>query len=141
MKTYKAQRYLFFWLSAAFYFMPYIIATACLLPFMEESTGMKWSIGLVVALVNALPFIGGVFRVLFSHTPFINMYAIIFMFLAAFFTLPIFSIFVYTFLVIEGCAALGSIMATVFWFLHRKYKTKAETVHTVLKSGVLETRK
>ena len=141
MKTYNTQRYLFFWLSAVFYFLPYVIATACLLPFMEAATGMKWSIGLVVALVNALPFIGGVFRVLFSHTPFINMYAIIFMSLAAFFTLPIFSTFVYTFLVIEGCAALGSIMATVFWFLHRKYKTKAETVRTVLKSGVLEARK
>ena len=77
----------------------------------------------------------------FPNRPFINMYTLIVMALAAFFPLPIFSTFVYTVLVIEGCAALGSIMATVFWFLNRKYKTKAETVHTVLKSGVLEARK
>lgn len=137
MKTYKAQRYLFFWLSAAFYFLPYIIATACLLPFMEAATGMKWSIGLVVALVNALPFIGGVFRVLFAHTPFINLPALLFVALAGFFMLPLFRDFVYTFLVIESCAAGGGILATVFWALHNKYKTKAETVRTVLKSGVL----
>ncbi len=137
MNTYKKQRYLFFWLAGAAYFLPYIIATACLLPFMETPTGMKWSIGLVVALVNALPFIGGVFRVLFAHTPFINLPALLFVALAGFFMLPLFRDFVYTFLVIESCAAGGGILATVFWALHTKYKTKAETVKTVLKSGVL----
>ena len=137
MKTYRKEKYIYFWLSFACYFLPFVIATACLLPFMEESTGTKWSIGLAVVLVNTLPFVGGVFRVLFSHTPFINMPAILFVFLAMFFTAPVFSNYVYTFRVIESCAALGGILTTVFWFLHRKYKTKADTVHTVLKSGVL----
>lgn len=137
MKTYRKEKYIYFWLSFACYFLPFVIAMAFLLPFMEESTGTKWSIGLAVVLVNALPFVGGVFRVLFSHTPFINMPAILFVFLAMFFKAPVFSNYVYTFLVIESCAALGGILATVFWFLHRKYKTKADTVHTVLKSGVL----
>ena len=137
MKTYRKEKYIYFWLSFACYFLPFVIATAFLLPFMEESTGTKWSIGLAVVLVNTLPFVGGVFQVLFSHTPFINMPAILFVFLAMFFTAPVFSNYVYTFRVIESCAALGGILATVFWFLHRKYKTKADTVHTVLKSGVL----
>ena len=138
MKTYRKEKYIYFWLSFAAYFLPYVVATSCLLPLMEVSTGMKWSIGLAVILVNSLPFVGGVFRVLFSHTPFINMPAILFLFLAMFFTAPIFANYVYTFLVIESCAAVGGILATVFWFLHSTYKTKADTVHTVLKSGVLK---
>lgn len=137
MKTYRKEKYIFFWAAFACYFLPFVVATACLLPFMEVATGMKWSIGLTVVLVNALPFVGGIFRVLFSHTPFINMPAILFVLLATFFTAPMFADYVSTFCVIEGCAAIGGILATVFWFLHTKYKTKFETVHTVLKSGVL----
>lgn len=137
MRTYRKEKYIYFWLTFAFYFLPFIIATACLLPFVEESTGTKWSIGLAVVLVNMLPFVGGVFRVIFSHTPFINLPAILFSAFSMFFTAPLFSDYVYTYATIMNCAALGSILATVFWSLHRKYKTKADTVHTVLKSGVL----
>lgn len=69
---FKKRRYAYFWISLACYFVPYVAATACLLPFMVESAGLKWGIGLAVVFVNALPFVGGVLRHLFSHVPFIN---------------------------------------------------------------------
>ena len=137
MKTYKKQRYIFFWASIVCYFVPYIAATAALLPFMTESTGMKWGIGLAVVLINSLPFLGGVLRNIFSHVPFINMISIVFLLLAGFFLMEVFRDYVYTFMTIEACAFGGSVAACVFWGLHQKYKRQAQTVSTVLKSGVL----
>ena len=137
MKLYTHQRYAFFWAAIIAYFAPYIAATAALLPFMVESAGMKWGIGLAVVVINALPFVGGVLRHLFAHVPFINMLALVFMLLAGFFLLDVFREYVYTFMTIEGCALGGSCLACVFWGLHKKYKRQSQTVKTVLKSGIL----
>ena len=134
---YSKQRYTFFWLSIVAYFAPYIAATASLLPFMAESAGMKCGIGLGVVFLNALPFIGGILRHLFSHVPFINLLALFFVALAGFFLLDVFREYVYTFLTIETCALGGSVLACIFWGLHTKYKRQAQTVKTVIKSGVL----
>lgn len=136
-KGMKTRRYAYFWCAVAAYFVPYIAATAALLPFMVESTGMKWSIGLAVVLLNALPFVGGVLRHLFSHVPFINMLAFVFMLLAGFFLLDVFREYVYTFMTIEACALGGSFFACVFWGLHRKYKTKDGQAKTMRQLGVL----
>lgn len=136
-KQYKHRRLLYFWLSLVCYFVPYIVATSCLLPFMVESTGLKWGIGLAVVFVNALPFVGGVLRHLFSHVPFINLLAIVFLFLAGFFLLDVFHDYVYTFMTIEGCAAGGSVLACVFWGLHRKYKSKDGQAKTMKELGVI----
>lgn len=137
MTTYKKQRYIYFWLSLVSYFVPYIVATSCLLPFMAESVGAKWGIGLAIVFVNALPFIGGVLRSLFAHFPFINMLSLVFMLLSGFFLLDVFHDYVSTFMTIEACALGGSFLACVFWGLHMKYKRQNQTVKTVLKSGVL----
>ncbi len=137
-KTYKKQRYLFFWLSLAAYFVPYLVATACLLPFMKAAEGMKWGIGLAVAALNALPFLGGIFKGLRAHFPFVNVLALVFVLLAGFFTLELFSGYVYTFMTIEASAAAGSIAACVLWHFHRKYKRKSQTVGDVIASGLIK---
>ena len=134
---YRRRRYAYFWTALACYFVPYIVATSCLLPFMVESAGLKWGIGLAVVFVNALPFIGGVLRGLFAHVPFINVLAIVFLFLAGFFMLDVFRDYVSTFMTIEACAAGGSVLACVFWGLHRKYKAKDGQAKTMKELGVI----
>lgn len=134
---YKKRRYAYFWIALVCYFMPYLAATSCLLPFMTESTGLKWGIGLAVVFVNALPFIGGVFRNMLAHFPFINLPAAVFLFLASFFLLDVFQNYVYTFMTIEACAAGGSVFACVFWELHRKYKSKDGQAKTMKELGVI----
>lgn len=137
-KTYKKQRFLFFWLSIAVYFLPYIIVTACLLPLVKTDVGAKAGIGLAVIALNALPFLAGIFKGFRAHFPFVNLIAFVFVLLAAFFLSELFKNYVYTFLWIELAALLGSIAACVLWHFHRKYKRKAQTVGDVLKSGILE---
>ena len=137
-KSYKKQRYLFFWLSLVAYFVPYIVATACLLPFMKAAEGMKWGIGLAVAALNALPFLGGILKGFRAHFPFVNMIAFVFVLLAGFFTLEVFHNYVYTFLTIEAAAVAGSLAACVLWHFHRKYKRKAHTVGDVIASGLIK---
>ena len=136
-KTYKGQRYCFFWATLASYFMPYIAVTAALLPMMTESTGMKWGIGLAVVLLNALPFLRFAMRAFWVYFPFVNVTAVVFVALAGFFLLDVFKDYVYTFMTIELTAAAGSVFACVFWGLHQKYKRQNLTIKTVVKSGVL----
>ena len=137
-KGYRLKRYLFFWLAIIVYFLPYLIATACFLPVMKAPHGTKWAIGLAVMGINAIPFIAGIFKGFRAHFPFVNMSAFVFVLLAGFFTLELFSDYVYTFLTIEAIALAGSIAACVLWHFHRKYKRKAQTVSDVLKSGLLD---
>ena len=136
-KKYNWQRYLFFWATIAAYFVPYIAACASLLPFLVVRPAMKWGIGLAVALINALPFVGGLFHKLLAHIPFVNWLSIIFLSLAAFFTMQIFCDYVHTFLTIEAFAAAGSVLACLFWYFHKKYKRKAQTVRDVVQSGLV----
>lgn len=137
-KTYRKQRYFFFWLSVLVYFVPYIVATSCLLPIIRTDTGIKCGIGLAVIALNAIPFLGGILKGVRAHFPFVNLLAVVFVLLAAFFLTDVFRNYVYTFLWIELAAMLGSIAACVFWYFHKKYKRKAHTINDVLKSGILE---
>lgn len=137
-KTYKKQRFLFFWLSIIIYFIPYIITAACLLPFVKTDEGARWGIGLAVVALNALPFLVGIFKGFRAHFPFVNLLAVVFVLLAAFFLTDVFRNYVYTFLWIELAAVLGSVAACVLWYFHRKYKRKAQTVGDIARSGILE---
>lgn len=137
-KTYKKQRYLFFWLAIAVCFVPYVVATSCLLPFMVTSDGQRVAIGLAVVFLNALPFVGGVLLNFRAHFPFFNLPALLFIVLAGFFLLDVFADYVSSFLVIETTAFVGGIAACVLWHFHRKYKRKSRTVSDVVKSGLVE---
>lgn len=136
-KTYKKQRYLFFWLSIIVYFVPYIVATACLLPLVRTGTGQRWAIGLAVVVMNALPFLAGIFRAFRAHFPFFNLPAFLFMCVAGFLSLEIFRNYVHIFEIIETVAAIGGIIACVLWHYHRKYARKAQTVKDVAESGLI----
>lgn len=137
LKRYRLFRYLFFWASVVAYFAPYIAACAALLPFVVANPAMKWGIGLIIACLNALPFVGGLLHKLLAHVPFVNWLAICFLALAAFFTMGVFRDYVHTFLTIEALAAAGSLAACMFWYFHKKYKRKAQTVKDVMKSGLV----
>lgn len=136
-KTYKKQRFLFFWLSIAVYFLPYIIVTACLLPLMKTAAGTRAGIGLAVIALNALPFLGGILKGFRAHFPFVNLIAFVFVLLAAFFLSELFKNYVYTFLWVELAAVLGSVAACVLWHFHRKYKRLNETYRANKKIGVI----
>lgn len=136
-KNYRKQRYLFFWLAIIIYFVPYLIATACLLPLMKAAQGQKWAIGLTVFALNTVPFLTGIFKGFRAHFPFVNLLALVFVALAGFFCLDLFHNYVYTFLTIEAVALAGSVGACIMWHFHRKYKRKSHTVNDVIKSGIL----
>ena len=136
-KTYRKERYLFFWMSLVAYFLPYVVTTACLLPMMRAAQGVKWGIGLAVVALNAIPFLTGIFKGFRARFPFVNMLAFVFVLLAGFFCLDLFHNDVYTFLAIETVELAGRIAECVLWHFHRKYKRKAQTVGDVLKSGLL----
>lgn len=137
-KTYKKERYLFFWLSILAYFVPYVVVTACLLPMMKTATGMKWGIGMGVVFLNALPFVFGIFRKFRNGFPFFSFVPFLYLGLNGFFAMQVFQRYRAIFNWIELAFAVGLLVSCVFWYLHRKYKRKAQTVHDVLKSGLLD---
>lgn len=140
-KNYKKERYLFFWLSIAVYFIPYIVVTACLLPVIKTSVGMKFGIGLAVIFLNALPFIFGFFHGLRNAFPFFSFVPFLYLALHVFFTTEVFQNFQAVFNWIEFTFAVSLVFYCVFWRFHRKYKRKAQTVNDVLKSGLIEVNK
>ena len=141
MKTYKTffkQKWIFFALSLISYFLPFIIVTACLLPLTKAATGTKWAIGIVVVLINAVPFLMGALRMFFSHFPMANILALVFIALAAFFRLDFFQYYAEIFIWIELAALLGSVLACVFWAQFRKYSQWRESVKANVKSGAFQ---
>ena len=136
-RDYKRKSICYFWLSILSYFLPYVAATAALLPFMEEATGMKWGIGLALVAINAIPFVLGVLRNFLAHFPFVNWFALVFIMLSGFFQMQAFRDYVWTFTVIESLVFLGGAVACIFWSKRRKYKAKAETGKTMHEMGVI----
>lgn len=134
-KTFRKEKALYFALAVAAYFLPFIITTACLLPFVKAAQGFKIAAGLGIVIVNAIPFLMGVFRSFFSHFPMFNLLAVVFLFLGGFFMLDTFRNCAETLLWIELAAAVGSIASCVFWTLHKKYARYAESVKATVASG------
>lgn len=134
-RTYTKEKWLYFAFSIVAYFLPFVIVTACLLPLIDTSGGFKMAMGLGIVLINAVPFLMGIFRSFFAHFPMLNMLAIIFLVLAAFFTLDIFQACVDKLLWIELAAGLGSAISCVLWAKHRKYSEYQKTMKATVKSG------
>lgn len=137
-KTFFKQKWIYFALSIVCYFVPFIVVTACLLPLTKAATGSKVAIGLAVVLINAIPFLMGVFRMFFSHFPMANMLAFVFIALAAFFRLDFFQYYAEIFIWIELAALIGSIVACVFWAKYKKYAHWRESVKANVKSGAFQ---
>lgn len=134
-KTFTKEKWLYFAFSTITYFLPFIIVSACLLPIVKEATGLKIAMGLGIVLINAIPFLMGIFKAFFAHFPMFNMLAVAFLFLAAFFTLDVFKTCVDKLLWIELAAALGSVVSCVLWAKYRKYSHYQKTMKATIKSG------
>lgn len=138
-RTFKKEKWLFFALSIIVYFVPFIIVTACMLPFMTKAdAGYRWALGIVMLLLHTAPFLVGIIRSILAHLPMLDTVAIAFLLLGAFFNFKIFDDYVNKFMIIEGVALLCSIAACVFWLLHCKYKRYAESVRATVLSGAFE---
>lgn len=134
-KNFKKERRLYFALAVAAYFLPFVITAACLLPFVKAAQGFKIAAGLCIVIVNAIPFLTGIFRTFFAHFPMVNLLALVFLFLGGFFMTSVFRSCAETLLWIELAAAVGSIASCVFWALHKKYARYAESVKSAVASG------
>lgn len=139
-KSFKKEKWLFFALSIIVYFVPFIIVTACLFPFMKKAdAGYRWALGIVMVILNAVPFLMGIFRAVLSHFPMLNTVALVFCVLGMLFNFEIFAEYMDKFLWIELTAAVCSIASCVFWGLHKKYARYSESIKAAKKSGMFVT--
>lgn len=134
-KTFRKEKWIYFALSVISYFLPFIVVTACLLPMVKAASGLKIAMGLGIVFINAIPFFMGVFKAFFAHFPMLNVLALVFMWLAVFFSLDVFRSCMDKLLWIESAAAIGSVASCVFWGLHRKYARWSASVKANVKSG------
>lgn len=135
IKTYVKEKRTYFVLSVAFYFLPFTVTAACLLPFIKAVTGFKLALGFGIVVINAVPFLVGVFRWFFSHFPMLNFVSLLFLALEAFFRMEVFRIYADIFLWIELAAGVGSILSCIFWAKYLKYSAYNRTMKATLKSG------
>lgn len=137
-KTFNKEKRLYFVFAIIAYFAPFIIVTACLMPMVKAATGFKIAMGLGIVVINAIPFLMGLFKAFFVHFPMFNILALLFLFLAAFFALDIFKSCVDKLLWIELAAAVGSVISCVLWAKYRKYSHYSKTMKATVKSGAFE---
>lgn len=137
-RTYKKEKWMYLIFSIIAYFAPFTIVTAALMPMVKAATGVKIAMGLAVVALNALYFVKGLFRVILSHLPMLNMLAFIFLILAAFFTMDLFQKSATTLCWIELAAGIGSIVSSVLWLKYRKYKKYQESVKATIGSGAFQ---
>ena len=137
-RTFTKEKWLYFALAVVAYFLPFVIVTACLLPFIKVSGGFKIAMGLGIVVINAIPFLMGIFKSFFAHFPMFNMLAVVFLILAAFFTLDVFQTYVDRFLWIEAAAAVGSIVSCILWAKYRKYAKWQQSVKANVASGAFK---
>lgn len=134
-KTFRKEKWIYLALSITFYFLPFIVVTACLLPMVRTASGLKIAMGLGIVFINAIPFFMGIFKSFFAHFPMLNVLALVFLCLAAFFSLEVFKNCVDKLLWIEGSAALGSLISCILWGKYLKYKKWSESVKATVNSG------
>ena len=140
-RTFKKEKWIFFALAIVVYFLPFIIVTACTFPFIYKAdAGYKTALGILIVIINALPFLCGVFKSFLAHFPMLNLFAIGFGILGTLFTFNIFAEYMDKFLWIELAAALGSVVSCIFWGLHRKYAKYAQSVKATVLIGAFQTK-
>lgn len=141
-RTFKKEKWIFFALSILVYFAPFVTVAACMFPLMHKAdTGYKAALGILIVFINALPFLVGILHSFLAHFPMFNMFAVGFCVLGALFTFDIFAEYVDKFLWIEFAAMCGSVVACIFWHLHKKYARYAESVKATVLSGAFEAKK
>ena len=138
LQDYRRAKWIYFALYVVVYFVPVIVVASCLLPTTEQPAGVSWAVGLAIVAIHALPFIGGVFRMLFAHLPSLNVFPFLFLMLYGFFTAELFKVYVAVICWIELAAAVSVVLSVAFWLLYQKNATRLETAKTVKQLGVLK---
>lgn len=139
-KTFNKEKRIYFALSIIVYFLPFTVVAACLLPFLKAADGFKVAAGFAIVAINAIPFLMGIFRSLFAHFPMMNVLAVVFLLLAAFFKTDVFCGFADKLCWIELSAAAGSIASCVLWAKYKKYSSYSKTMKATIKSGAFITK-
>lgn len=134
-KTFNKEKRIYFVLAIIVYFLPFTVVAACLLPFLKAAEGVKVAAGFAIAAVNAIPFLAGVFKSFYAHFPMMNIMAVVFLLLAAFFKTDAFNGFADKLCWIELCAAVGSVASCILWTKYRKYAGYSKTMKATVKSG------
>lgn len=136
VRTFRKAKWLCFAGAISCWFLPTVITVSCLFPLIENAdTGYKTAVGTLLIVVNALPCLLNSFKSFTIHFPFMNWFAIGYCMLALLFSLDFFADHQWKILVIEGTAALGGIVACIFWALFKKYSTYAASIKATIKSG------
>ena len=136
-KTYKKEKWLYFSLAFAAYFLPMIVVISVFFPIMEIGGGAKVGMGAVLIVVNSIPFLKNIFSSFLVHFPLFNVFCRGVSCGRRFFATDFFQYYVNVFMWIEFAAVVGSVLACVFWAKYRKYSQWRESVKAVGKSGIL----
>lgn len=140
-KSYKLEKWLYFGLAIAVYFLPLIITTACVFPVMKKAdVGYKVALGFVVIITNTAPVLIGLSKWVTAHLPFMNWFAILYLLLFGIFSFAIFQEYAKQFAIIEGVSAVCGIISSVLFHLHRKYARWSESIKANVKSGAFVTK-
>ena len=136
-KTYKKEKWLYFFLAFAAYFLPMIVVISVFFPIMETNVSAKVGMGAVLIVINSIPFLINIFSSFLVHFPLFNVFAVVFLAVGVFFATDFFQYYVNVFMWIEFAALAGSVLACVCWAKYRKYSQWRESVKAVSKSGIL----
>ena len=136
-KTYTKEKWLYFALAIAVYFVPFIVVISVYLPFVKQATGFKVALGLALVAINSIPLVMGLFKNMFIHYPMLMglPFIAIFLMSASFFKLSVFKELSTTLCWIETAALAGIIVSTVFWAKFRKYSKYQQSVKANVHSG------
>ena len=134
-RTFRKEKWLYCILAIVVYFVPFIVVTGVFLPIVKVATGYKVAIGLVVITINTIPFLMGIFRVFTSHFPMLNVPAIIFLALSAFFTIDVFEAYRTIFNWIELAVVISSLVSCFLWRQYMKCSRAQNSVKATLHSG------
>lgn len=138
-ETYGPKKWMFLAMTYIIYFVPMIVVVSVFFPMMKfKSESLKVASGMLLVLLNTIPFIMGILRKFFAHFPFLNIVAIALCGLCLFFTSDTFKNYNYTILTIEAVASVSSIASCWCYYQYMKYKEKDKTIKTLLQSGALD---
>ena len=136
-KTYKKEKWLYFFLAFFACFVPTIITISIFFPIMETHTGVKIGMAIVLIFFNFLVFLINSFASFLVKFPFFNVFALAFLIVGAFFATDFFQYYVDAFMWIALATFVGSVLASIFWAKSRKYSRWQDSIKAVSKSGIL----
>lgn len=137
-KTYKKEKWIYFFASIFAFLAPMIVAIASFFPFFDYNVPSKVAFGGVLVLLHTSVFAAGVWGSIRAHYPMLSPLPFVVIILYTLFQIDFFQKYVNALVIIEGIIACGMIASAVFWGKYRKYSTKATSMDAVVGSGLLK---